>query len=67
MSLVSKEWVDVKKGMDGSRHPVGVPDADPRVAVKTASSLDHSLEVRNATMKNGWFSLENTWSYDSPL
>lgn len=61
MSLVSKEWVDVKKGMDGSRHPVGVPDADPRVAVKTASSLDHSLEVRKkATMKNGRFSLEHT-------
>lgn len=46
MSLVSKEWMDAHK-TDGPppKHPIGIPDADPKVAVKTASSLDHSAEV----------------------
>jgi hypothetical protein len=44
--FVTQEWVDGRKKQLTAKHPVGLPDADPTVAVKTISSLDHKPEVR---------------------
>ena len=43
--MVSKEWLAKNQEQLKQPHPIGVPEVDPLVVVRPATTLDHTAEV----------------------